>query len=81
MNSDQTDPMGLSNLIWFQTVCKGYQQTTMIAVSKEKVKHACSCRESMEVEGGQSKIQSSSQVMHHACLQRLSEGRVKSNFT
>ena len=28
----------LSVLIWVQTVCKGYQQTTKVASSKERVK-------------------------------------------
>ena len=26
-------------LIWFQTVCKGYQQTAKLATSKERVKY------------------------------------------
>ena len=29
----------MSVLIWVQTVCKGYQQTTKLDVSKEIVKH------------------------------------------
>ena len=28
----------LSVLMWVQTVCKGYQQTTKVAASKERVK-------------------------------------------
>ena len=29
----------LSVLIWFQTVCKGYQQATKVAASKERLKY------------------------------------------
>ena len=34
----QIRPDILTGLIWVQTVCKGYQQTTQVATSKEKSK-------------------------------------------
>ena len=36
---NQIRPDILSDLIWVQTVCKGYQQTTIIATSGERIKH------------------------------------------
>ena len=39
LDSDQDKwSVGLSVLIWVQTVFKGYQQTTKVGISKERVK-------------------------------------------
>ena len=38
LDPDQDDV--LSDLIWVQIVCKGYQQMTKVAASKERVKHS-----------------------------------------
>ena len=40
MNSlDRDQDRLLSVLIWIQTVCKGYQQKTKVAASKERVNY------------------------------------------
>ena len=39
----QIRPDILSGLIWVQTVCKGYQQTTKVAPSRQKVKYKTTC--------------------------------------
>ena len=39
----QIRPNILSGLIWVQTVCKGYQQTTKVAPSRQRVKYKTTC--------------------------------------
>ena len=36
--SDSLDPDQAKQFVWVQTVCKGYQQTTKVATSRERVK-------------------------------------------
>ena len=36
-------PDMLSGLIWVQTVCKGYQQTTKVVLSSQRVKYKTAC--------------------------------------
>ena len=40
---NQIRPDKMSGLIWVQTVCKGYQLTTKVAPSRQRVKYKTTC--------------------------------------
>ena len=61
----------LSVLIWVQTVCKGYQQTTKATDSKERVKKKCPCLNKLSVSISMSAVK----LQHY-----MSHGAIKTNF-